>query len=551
MRKAILTLSCILLVTMGVLLIAANQGRAGEVEKDPDGKAGLQIMPRVGVSLEYGGFMQADNDFTSRMRRRLDLDMLQYGNNILYLEFDESTFLGTPGATWNFNQVRYRIHVFGWRYNLPEHYVGLFFNHWCDNLFLTDRLPVPGTRLQDSTYLLTLEFLSKSMRLGMKDRGISFDPARPFEFLGRWHYAASVGRFISRSEPFDPDLNWVLNGALRYDILRYRRLIPYVEFTGETRVGPSVRFSPLVEVGVRWHLYDQTDITPFFQWGRAQTLLDEPAGSLPVRRAAISAAYGGVRVETLLDGRESGNDPEKDWQLLPEIHGNCSYFLALKSRYYGWGGNLDVDLEVLRRPPWTLFFYSQFKLDTRKRDLAIIRSDYQFQYGLTYTREPFFIEGFIDNTKWLDVHTYQDDSSRANLGGVRAGTRGMKPGHVDDGIKFPANQCFQWLNNYNGQLSLGHFFNNLNWQYLWGLSGQVRWDILRWHAVIPYAQVELAWLSGGGATPDAVNYAAEQGLRFHGRLDLSLYFRFQHQENARYFRSPADNASIIGLRTLF
>ena len=58
-------------------------------------------------------------------------------------------------------------------------------------------------------------------------------------------------------------------------------------------------------------------------------------------------------------------------------------------------------------------------------------------------------------------------------------------------------------------------------------------------------------MSGGGNTNDAVEYAVEPGLRFHGSLDLLIYYRFQHKENAHDFGGQADNQSIFGMKILF
>ena len=96
---------------------------------------------------------------------------------------------------------------------------------------------------------------------------------------------------------------------------------------------------------------------------------------------------------------------------------------------------------------------------------------------------------------------------------------GMKPGHYNDGISFAGPGTFGWLNKWNAQASVGHYFNNRDWQYLWDLAARVRWDPFRWHFVVPYIQGDVNWLSGGGSTGDATEYAMEPGLRFHGILE--------------------------------
>jgi len=140
---------------------------------------------------------------------------------------------------------------------------------------------------------------------------------------------------------------------------------------------------------------------------------------------------------------------------------------------------------------------------------------------------------------------------RSNLAGLRAGTEGMKPGHYNEGISFSDPQTFQWLNKWNAQGVAGHYFDNRDWQYLWDLNAQVRWDPLRWRFIVPYIQGELNWMSGGGSTHDALEYAGETGLRLHGVLDFIVYYRFQHRENVLYFRGPSYNENVCGFKVLF
>jgi hypothetical protein len=326
---------------------------------------GLQIMPRLGVGVEYGGFARQDDSFTSRLRRRVEIDVLQYGHHIFYLQFDEETLFGTPRDKWDFNQLRYQLIIGGYRYDLGEHYLGLSYSHWCYNIFLTEKDNGFAGRTNASLYFMTLEFLKKSMRLGMKDRGIIFNPEKPFEFLGSWHYGLWVSKEIANDRAATFDLGWVLQAKLRFDILRYRCLVPYVEVAGEMRAKPSARFSPRVEAGIRYHLRDKVDLTPFFQWARNQEILleDNKEGS---RRVAQNYWYGGLRVETLIDSIGSSEQFTDGWHFLPEIHGNMGYFNFSQSRFFGWGGNIEVDLELLRYGSWTAFVYTDLLVDTKK-----------------------------------------------------------------------------------------------------------------------------------------------------------------------------------------
>lgn len=543
--RLLLVLSCVLFY---LFIGGAGKQTRGQDRKEKESITGWQILPRLGVSLEYGGFAHHDDVFTSMLRRRIELDVLQYRRFILYLEFDEETTFGTPSDDWEFNRLRHRINLIGMRYDLGEYYLGLLYHHQCNNPIYTHGFTSIIDRARANLYLVGLEFLTKTMRLGMKDRGINFDSPNNFEYLGRWHGAASINKVMVEE---NIDLDGTLKAQVRYDICRYRRLVPYVEVGGELLAGPVWRLSPTVEVGTRFHIY-QMDFTPFLKWGRNQESITVASHPLETRYVAQDYIYGGARLEFLLDenSRALGQGRGK-LQLFPEVHGMAGYGLHLRSQYFKGLGNLELDFEALRWEPWTLFVYTDLNLDSRKQDFKPDKVVYNLQYGLTYTCGRYFVEGLVEHKKRLDASKYTDVSERAHLAGLRFGTQGMKPGHYNDGISFNGPDKFLWLNNWNAQVKMGHFFQNRDWQYLWNLTPQIRWDVCRWYFMVPYLQGDLNWLSGGGRTEDALEYAMESGVRFHGVFDLALYYRFQHRENVRYFRGPAENQSLFGIKALF
>jgi hypothetical protein len=50
---------------------------------------------------------------------------------------------------------------------------------------------------------------------------------------------------------------------------------------------------------------------------------------------------------------------------------------------------------------------------------------------------------------------------------------------------------------------------------------------------------------------DVVEYSVEPGLRFHGVMDLAIFYRFQHQETIFTFQGPVENQNLFGVRALF
>lgn len=547
MPKVLLRLLRVSIVAMGVLLICmAGKGEGAQESGGKDIPEGFQLLPRIGISTEYGGFIVNQDNYTSVLRRRLEVDVFQYRRHIFYIDFDERTFFGTPGNAGEFNLMKYGVTLAGYRYDFGDFYLGLFVHHQCNNPIHTKDYHTLVDRERANTYMAGLEFLTKNMRIGMKDRGINFDSPDAFEFLGRFAGGLWLSKVFTRENII---LNWDFKGQLRYDILRYRRLVPYVEVGGELLVGNIARIAPSAEVGVRYHL-SKVDITPFFRWSRDQEAItiesDRPA------YIAKNSLVAGGRLEVLLDSETFGPTPNGEGlQLFPEIHGNADYALFLDNPNFKGHGNLELDFEALRWKPWTLFLYTDMNFDTRKEDFKPDKVNYWLQYGLTYALDRYFVEGYVKNHRRVDGNTFRGTTERSNQAGLRAGTKGMKPGHYNDGISFAGPGTFEWLNNWNAQASVGHYFNNRDWQYLWDLAARVRWDPFRWHFVVPYIQGDVNWLSGGGSTGDATEYAVEPGLRFHGILDLAVYYRFQHRQNVLFFKGPSENQNMVGVRVLF
>lgn len=505
----------------------------------------LQILPRLGLGLEYGGFLQSGSDFSSQLRRQLEIDALQYRRHLLYLEFNEETTWGSATRAGVFNRVRHRLYLGGYRYDLGDYYLGLMFYHRCHNPFHTlDLKGYPG-RSRENLYLVGAELLSKSMRLGLKDRKIIFDPAVPFEFLGQLQGAFALYKVVQREYS---DLDWLLQGRLRCDLLRYRRLVPYVELGGEAYGRSSWRFGAYAEGGLRLHGH-QMNFTPYFKYERLQEFV-VLADNRSFRPQGRDQVFGGARLEFLLDDNYAQSQSANGWQLFPEVHGQAAYGLYLGSKYHKGLGDLQVNFDLLRYRPVTLFVNTTLSFDTRKADFKPETVSYFLEYGLSWRQERVFLEPFIGHGRRLDANFYKNVNERTNLAGLRLGSPGSRPGHFNDAIDF-GGPTWQWLNRWHWQLQAGHYFHNRDWGYNWDLQALLRWDLARWTRIIPYLEGKVHGQLGTGSTPDAWEYSAELGSRAHGTLDLALFLRWQRQKNIFIFRGPRENQGILGLKAIF
>lgn len=504
------------------------------------------IMPRVGMGIEYGGFLVRGEDYSSAFRYQLLLDLWQYKRHLLYMDFDGETSFGVPGESLAFNRLRHQIAILGYRYDLGDYYGGFRFYHRCYNPFRErGRLESDYDRTVADVFYVGLEFIDKAMLVGQKDRGINFED-RLFEFLGRWHVALSLNRVMSEE---NSDQDWLGTGRVRLDILRYCNLIPYLEAGGEVLGMRKWAVTPVVEGGVRFH-GTNLDFIPFIQWGHTQEWPRQVFGQ--VYLASHSYLFGGGRMEFLLDKEtQSPGVTVGNLQLFPEVHGLAEYSLFLGSHYHLGFGSVQLHFDLLRWQALTLFVNPGFTMDSHQTNFGPDKLWYQLDYGLRYSSQGYFLEGFVLDERRIDAFTFRDLNETAQRAGGRIGTRGMLLGHYDEGISFKGPQMFQWLNQWNAEASLSHSFATQDWPYLWNTAAQARWDVLRWHFMVPYVHSGLEWRSANQGAKDAFEYFVEPGVRCKGVLDLALFYLFQHQESIRSSRGPSENQNLIGIRTLF
>ena len=97
----------LLIILLCFFLVSAAAAR--QTADQDDIPEGFVLVPRVGVGIEYGGFIVHQDNYTSQLLRQIEADVLQYHRHILYLKFGENTFFGTPSNQWDFNLLKFRL----------------------------------------------------------------------------------------------------------------------------------------------------------------------------------------------------------------------------------------------------------------------------------------------------------------------------------------------------------------------------------------------------------------------------------------------------------
>jgi hypothetical protein len=343
-------------------------------------------------------------DFSSAFRYHYLIDLLQFGRHIIFTDIDGEIDWGTPGLSLAFNRIRHNIAIIGYRYDLGNYYVGLQYYHRCYNPFQGPGRQVVSlhNRTVATTYYAGLELVDKAMLVAQEDYGIVFDPAKPFEFLGRSHFALNLNKVISRQET---NLSWLFAGRVRLDVLRFHNLIPYVEAGGELLGQGPWNFVPRVETGVRFH-WPTVEFTPFVQWGHTEEWLRIFYGDKSIHFESRSYLYAGGRLEFLLD-RETisrrASLADRPWQFFSEVHGQGNYGLYVGSQNNLGTGGLSLNLDLIRYQHLNLFTYLDFHMDTSPEAFAPDKVLYSVDYGLRYDWPKIFLEGFGRSAARLDV----------------------------------------------------------------------------------------------------------------------------------------------------
>ena len=103
------------LLAFWICLLFSISAEADQGQKADDIPDGLKLVPRVGVSLEFGGFGLQQHDYHSLLRRSVEIDLLQYRRHIFYLAFDEKNLFSVPGNNWQFNLMKFDATLGGYR----------------------------------------------------------------------------------------------------------------------------------------------------------------------------------------------------------------------------------------------------------------------------------------------------------------------------------------------------------------------------------------------------------------------------------------------------
>mgnify|MGYP000917356804 FL=1 len=525
-----------------ILMVLSRPGLAGDTPS-PEGAA---FLPHAGLAVEGGGYLDNQAGYSMLTRRLFLLDVLRLGRWTLSTFITESVYYG--GDHEDFKDpylIHYDMEYFNLRYSFRFGYLSFFADHLCNNLISRG----DSERYQFRWYGYGIKWESRGMRLGEKNPGPVPGTPSGFLLLNRLSYLAAAETNWAVVE-FKYD--YLLRGALRYDIFQWYRTIPYAEVSAFGIVDGSLRVDRSAEAGLRIR-FSRADITPFYRYSLVHDT-DTYRGTT----AALSLF--GLRLETPFGlpeeqpsevkivregpvGDESGR-----WKS-PELHFSGSYAKYLADDYLNVETDILFVLDLIKWDDLTLFSENKLLHNSRKENFGLYPRYLQFgaESGLAwwFSHPGIYLEGFHRYVRKDEGNYDLAPQPEYHAAALRLRSRGMKTGLADSNIAFPSGDGVACLNSLSYSLSLGKNLHRRNHPYPWSAEARLRWDITRIGIMIPYLLpgMDLSW--GVGHLWES---HAEGGVRFHSAADFTLFYCHRYRSEAEPDWGYGKTHHLVGLR---
>jgi hypothetical protein len=489
----------------------------------------FSFMPEVNMMLEATVFSSNQANHSAKFQRLIQTDVLRYRDISLGLEFNEETILGGPDYSSDepYN-LRHSLRYLNLRYDGKERSFGLFYKHTCVN-------GIDRSGAERGWDVIGLELMTKNMRRGYKNQGIRFDSQKEFEFLSQFGYTISLAKKVLER---DREADGIGELLVRWDILRYKNYIPYIDARVCTILGSEIKWDYSLELGTRIN-YERAFLAPFIKYSYQHDV---------DRWEGLSEHFfmAGLRLETL-----TGDEPlnlKYDFSPLSQIHMQGYYANLVGGEDFEWNGNVTIDIEIYRTQTLTAFFNTNVDFLSPDRAYRPRFVTYKLQSGIGLNKDGESLEIVFCHTSRYDVNTSDGFTEHSGLVGLRRQTLGMRTGYKNKEIDFTSPKRFEFLRKIDWKISGGRFIYTSDYDYDWNTELGARWDILRYKKRIPYLEGNLNLLIGDNLD---IEYYIESGIRFHDVGDITFFGRYQHKENMDYFGGYDEDYLLAGVRFEF
>ena len=517
------------LLIIRVFVSIVTFGFISQIQAEED-KRVIKFIPEVNMMIESSVYDSNQLDYKSRFQRLIQMDVLRYSDISLGFEYNEETVLGGPGYSSDepYN-LRHRLKYLNLRHDREEKSLSLFYKHTCVNGI--DRSG--GERSWD---VIGLELETKNMRCGYKNDGIKIDSQKEFEFLSQIGYAVSLGKVVVKR---NPEAEAIGEFSLRWDILRYKNYIPYLELGLQSIWGSELRLDYNLELGTRIN-YTKAFLAPFIKYSYEHDI---------DRWKGIDEHFfmAGLRLETL-----SRDDysliPQEQFGMFPQINMEGYYANLVGAEAFEWNGNVSLNIDFFRGENLRTFLNTNVDILSPDRAFRPRFITYTLEPGIGLSDEEKFLDLIFHHTSRYDGNTSDGFIEHTGLIGLRQETIGMKTGYKNEGIDFTSPKRFEFLKKIDWEVVGGRYIYTSDYDYDWNVELSARWDILRHIKKIPYLEGNLNFLLGKGID---IEYYIETGVRLHDVGDITVFSRYQHEANIDRFGGYDKGYVLAGVRIEF
>jgi hypothetical protein len=476
------------------------------------------FFPQVGLGINGIDFINNDSYFKGEISRIIDIDALRFNNFAFSFYLNEFLlFNQSDGYYLKPYSINYIIDFGRIRWESTYGILSIFFDHNCSNIINENTINSKQLRW----YGTGIRWESYGMQTGRKDIKINFKDTDNLKFINDLNYKLSIGRKI-HTQAFDYD--YMISGNLRYDILKYYFFVPYFEGSMTALIGNHTKYNKSLEAGIRMH-FDKGDFIPFAGLNH-NYYMDY------YNNKKTDLYYFGFGMETLLgDMNPNKSDKNQATELsFPDFHFSGSYGKYLNNDNLNFNTDILIGIDFTNSSPVTPFLNSRLIHNSQKASAGMFPRYIQsnLEAGFSYRLEflSLLIEPIFGYFRYDEGNYYHGNAEEFSTIGIKAKNDGMKIGFANNGIDYNKSSHFKFINTIDWLISAQKVVKEKNYKYYYEYIVNLRWNIFRYRAMIPYASAGITLLKDENY--DKV-YNIEHGVRIQNGLYWMLFYRYEYR----------------------
>ncbi len=474
----------------------------------------------------------SDAGFSSISRKKIEIHIARYG------AFDASFLVNERLLTSDRYEekfypfrLEYLMEYFKLSRRFSDVTVGLFFDHICYNMI--DE-PEDSDAYQLRWYGIGLQVFSPGMGPGGK-RAYQGDHNYAFQWLliPQFLFSASIPL---HTEQFIYDCK--MKGVLRFDVLYFLRMVPYIEAEFEALFDDKARIDRTLEAGV----YAVISTVTFSVFAGYQYHHD----ALLYRGHSDDEFILGVRAEAWIGYADSCELlPREVPAALPSIRFSGGYGKRIGSDYLGYLTHIGADLDAVRVDNLAVVLSVDTAHYSRAQGNALFPRYITLSWGggiEYFLSERFFTGINYERVVRCDGNAYRGRDESYHLLGMSFGSRGMRRGEIDYA---DAGRNDGFAPKFEYRFYTGWFFSSEHMPYDMKYAATLRWDAFRYRIAVVYIAADCEYFRG-----DEKNYSwgTEGGIRLRFNVALELYCRFERMTDFEGYGGSAERSAMIGFR---